>query len=265
MARLSVLFSGSSGNCTYIKCGDEAVLIDAGVSAKRITAALAANGVETDCIKGVFVTHEHIDHIDGLRVFTDCGSIPVYANAATIYAMKITKPNCVPKTAPIYELEPGGCVCFERIKVTPFATSHDAAMSVGYKVECADGRTVSYVTDLGVFSDEVFEAVKGSDAVVLEANHDIDMLRHGPYPYPLIERILSEKGHLSNVSCAAAAVRLVNFGTTRIILAHLSRENNTPALALSEVEKALADNGKEINKDYLLFAAAPKDGREYIL
>ena len=262
MARISVMFSGSSGNCTYIKYGDATVLIDAGVSAKRIYEALNKNGVDIATVKGVFVTHEHIDHISGLRVFCDRYGVPVYANEPTLSA--IEKAGCMPKKADAFPVEPGHTVEFSGMTVTPFLTSHDAAQSVGYKVKCHDGRTATYVTDTGTFDDGIFDAVKGSDTVVLEANHDIKMLQNSTYPYNTIMRILSDNGHLSNKAAAAAAVKLAQSGTTRIILAHLSLENNLPSIALSEVENALSAAGKINGKDFLLFAASAEDGREIV-
>ena len=263
MARLSVLFSSSSGNCTYIRYGDTVILIDAGASAKRLTALLEANGVSPCLVKGIFITHEHIDHVKGVRVFADKYGIPVYANAQTRIAMSL-QANSPRNTALFCPLSAGETVSFDGMDITPFSTSHDAADSSGYRIRTGDGRTASYVTDLGVFSDEVFEAVKGSDTVVLESNHDPQMLRSGPYPLSLQERILSDRGHLSNEAAAAAAVRLVETGTRRLILAHLSEQNNTPLLAAQTVSSALDKAGFANGRDYLLFVAAKEDGREYI-
>lgn len=263
MARLSVLFSGSSGNCTVIRSGDTAVLIDIGVSAKRAASMLEANGISPSVIKGIFITHEHIDHVKGLRVFADRYRIPVYTNAATAVALKLN--GNAPVGADLFRpLTAGEAVTVGSLTVTPFSTSHDASDSAGYRVETADGRIASYVTDLGVFSDTVFEAVKGSHVVVLESNHDPFMLRSGPYPPSLQERISGDRGHLSNEAAAYAAVKLVSSGTRRLILSHLSEQNNTPLLAAQTTAKALNDAGFVCERDYLLFVAAKEDGREYI-
>lgn len=262
MARLSVLYSGSSGNCTYIRYGDETVLIDAGVSAKRMFAKLVKNGVCIESIKGIFITHEHIDHVKGLRVFADKYRIKVYANKATISALRVA--GNLPSDELVYPIQPDEAISFDGIKVIAFRTSHDAAMSMGYTVCTADGRKASYVTDLGKFSPEVFSAVKGSHTVVLESNHDLHMLRTGSYPYNVKERIAGEYGHLSNDDAAKAAVSLVTNGTGRLILAHLSRDNNTSELASETVGKGLFEAGLRDNKDYLLFVASSDDGREYI-
>lgn len=262
MARLSVLYSGSSGNCTYFRYGNETVLIDAGISAKRIFAKLVKNGICVESIKGIFVTHEHIDHVKGLRVFAEKYNIKVYANKATISALRIA--GNLPREDLVYPIQPDEAVSFDGIKVIAFRTSHDAAMSMGYTVCTSDGRRASYVTDLGKFSPDVFTAVKGSHTVVLEANHDLHLLRTGPYPYNVKERIAGEYGHLSNDDAAKAAVNLVSNGTGRLILAHLSRDNNTSELAAETVCRSLSEAGLKENKDYLLYVAASDDGREYI-
>lgn len=263
MARLCVLCSSSSGNCTYVRYGETLILIDAGISAKRLEQMLAANGLSPANVCGIFITHEHSDHVGGVRVFADKYKIPVYANGATTVAMKLQ--NKAPKDASLFRpLRMGEKVAFDGMEITPFPTSHDAAESCGYRIETGDGRVASYVTDLGVFTDEVFEAVKGSHTVVLESNHDPYMLRTGPYPPHLQERILSDRGHLSNDAAASAACRLVGTGTGRIILGHLSEQNNTPLLAAQTVENALAAAGYQSGSDYLLFVAAKEDGREYI-
>lgn len=262
MARISVLFSGSKGNCTYVKYGNETILIDAGVSAKRIFAKLIKNGICLDTVKGIFITHEHIDHVKGLRVFASKYGIRVYANKATISALR--NGGNLPSDELVFPIQPNEAVAFENIRVTAFRTSHDAVMSMGYTVETSDSRKAAYVTDLGKFSPEVFEAVKGAHAVVLESNHDLHMLRTGDYPYSVKERIAGEFGHLSNDDAAKAAVSLVSNGTGRLILAHLSRDNNTCELAAETVCKGLYEAGLRENKDYLLYVAASDDGREYI-
>ena len=262
MARISVLSSGSKGNCTYVKYGDEAILIDAGVSAKRIFARLVKNGVCLDTVKGIFITHEHIDHVKGLRVFAEKYRIRVYANKATISALRNS--GNLPSEELVFPIQPNEAVSFENIKVTAFRTSHDAVMSMGYTIDTTDRRKAAYVTDLGKFSPEIFEAVKGAHVAVLESNHDIHMLRTGAYPYNVKERIAGEYGHLSNDDAMNAAVSLVSSGTRRLILAHLSQDNNTPALAAETVGKGLFDAGYIENKDYVLYVAAADDGREYI-
>lgn len=262
MARLSVLFSGSDGNCTYLRYGDNTLLIDAGVSAKRLTEQLTASGIPIASVKAILVTHEHIDHVRGLRLFAGRHNIPIYGNSATLTALR--EAGHLPETGTTVSLVPEVSCTVADMTVTPFCTSHDAAMSMGYRITTPDGRTAAYVTDLGVFTDDVFSFVGGAHTVVLECNHDKQMLLHGPYPPSLQKRVGGEKGHLSNDQAAKAAVRLVGAGTGRIVLAHVSTKNNTPRLALETVGSALATAGYVEGRDYLLFLAGKEDGREYI-
>lgn len=262
MARLSVLFSGSDGNCTYIRYGDNTLLIDAGVSAKRLTGKLEENGVPLSSVQGILITHEHIDHVRGLRVFAGKNHIPIYGNRPTLSALK--RAGNLPEEVSPRELVPGTTETIAGMIVTPFCTSHDAVMSMGYRITTPDGRTAAYVTDLGIFSDEVFQAVDGAHTVVLESNHDRNMLRHGPYPPALQERVAGVRGHLANDQAAEAAVRLIRAGTGRIILAHVSTKNNTPRLAIETVGQALAAAGSVEGRNHLLFVAGKEDGREYI-
>ena len=262
MARLSVLCSGSSGNCTYVRYGSDTVLIDAGVSARRMTKMLCDNHVDISGIKGIFITHEHTDHIKGLRTFADTYGIHTYINAAT--ADRLRESGQLPDERLVYGIENGETVKLGGLEIRSFPTSHDAAMSMGYRVTSDDGRSASYVTDLGIFSEDVLDSVKGSNMVVLESNHDMNMLRLGAYPRALKNRIAGEYGHLSNADAATAAVSLVASGTARIVLAHLSKDNNTPELAVGTVSAALSRAGMIEGRDYLLFAAGSDDGREYI-
>ncbi len=262
MARLSVLFSGSDGNCTYIRYGDQTLLIDAGVSAKRLTEKLAKKGISLSDIIGILVTHEHTDHVKGLKLFAGKNNIPVYASAPTLSVLQRT--GTLPEQTEAHPLSPGQSVCIGTMTVTPFLTDHDAAQSMGYRIQTPDGREAAYVTDLGVFTEDVFRCVCGVHTVVLESNHDPDMLRHGSYPVSLQERIAGKNGHLSNKQAAEAAVALVKTGTGRIVLAHVSTKNNTPRLALETVGRALTLAGSKEGRDHLLFVAGTEDGREYI-
>ena len=149
--------------------------------------------------------------------------------------------------------------------ISRFATSHDCEGSSGYTFLMPDGKKISVCTDLGVVTEDVRKAISGSDAVLIESNHDVDMLNKGPYPPELKMRIMSEKGHISNNACSAELVRLLNSGTKRFILGHLSQKNNTPLLALSSAEAALADKGAKNGRDYLLSVAAPSENRVTVI
>lgn len=256
VSRIYPLFSSSQGNAAFIGTPAGGILIDCGVSARRLTLALDRCEIPPDAIQGIFITHDHSDHVAGLRVFLKQHRIPVYAQPMTrqcLYSGKWLEPeqDCI---------ELSGAVQCAGIRVTPFATSHDTAQSCGYRLDMPDGRKCAVCTDLGYVSETVEAAVRGCDLVLLEANYDEKMLRLGPYPAQVKMRIASEKGHLSNDASAAAAKMLVGSGTTRLLLGHISQHNNTPALAVQTVEAGLT--GYTRGSDYLLQAAAPEtDGR----
>lgn len=252
MARFCSLFSSSSGNCTYIGDPHGGILIDCGVSAKRTAEVLTAIGVDISTIRAIFVTHEHSDHVSGVRVFASRHSIPVYASAGTLQAMEEMKMlNGKFSAAPV----PAAGMEAAGMFIRPFPLSHDARQPTGYRIETADGRSISIATDTGVVTDSILSAVSGSDLVLLESNHDIGMLQNGPYPYPLKRRILSDIGHLSNDTCAETAVQLLDSGTTRFCLAHLSHENNMRPLAYQCTRAEFDLCGAEEGSDYLLTVA----------
>lgn len=260
MARFCPLFSGSSGNSIYIGSSDGGILIDVGMNAKQTTLALDRLGIDADSIKAIFVTHEHSDHIQGLRVFASKNVINVYSSQGTLSALD--NMGVLNEKFKALDIESGVDVC--GMQVMSFRTSHDSAESVGYVIKTPDSRRIGVATDLGVMTDEVFGALSGCDLVLLESNHDIKMLENGPYPYYLKRRILSEKGHLSNKTCGETLVKLVKNGTTRFVLGHLSRENNTPDLAYQNAYSALACEGAVLGQDFLL-SVAPKCDPEKVM
>lgn len=262
MARFSSLFSSSSGNCTYIGSASGGVLIDAGVSAKQITLKLDCIGVSPADIGAIFVTHEHSDHVRGLRVFASKNHIPVYASQGTIEALKAS--GTANGSFEILPIDTSGIECNGQL-IVPFKTSHDSAESNGYVVTTSDDRKLAVATDTGVITDEMKRAVMGCDLILAESNHDVGMLRNGSYPYMLKRRILSDIGHLSNVDCSKFITELVQNGTTRIILGHLSKENNIPELAYQTSKSALDCAGAVQFKDYILKVAGGVDVETVVL
>ena len=250
------LFSSSKGNSALFRYQNECILIDAGVSARALDASLHMLGASLREVKAVFVTHEHSDHIKGLEMIARHFRIPIYAPYLCCRFIRAKYPS----TAGLLRVLDGP-VEASPFLLRPFPTPHDAEDSVCYRVE-AGNAAVGYATDIGHLTADIGRCVLGCDAVVLESNHDIDMLKNGGYPLPLKKRILGEYGHLSNRTCATALPRLVESGVRRVVLAHLSPENNRPALAYSESRGALAAKsisvaGESVSADVSLAVASP--------
>ncbi len=245
------LASGSKGNCVYVRLGEDELLTDAGTSCKRICDAL--KGLDTDItrIKAIFITHEHSDHVAALETISKKYAIPIHFTEASAAAhLRSAKTEHTAQSAvihpPIYTETVGALV------VRSFVTPHDSASSVGFVV--SDGtaeHTLALATDIGCVTDEVCDALIGVENVILESNHDENMLLCGSYPYERKRRILSNSGHLSNEAAAAFISRLAASGTKRILLAHLSQENNLPELAYHAALCVLQDT------DISLSVAAP--------
>lgn len=255
MAKYCSLFSGSSGNCTYLATPSGGILVDAGVSAKRIREALSARGVDPASLKAIFITHEHTDHIAGLKVLLKQFSLPIYATRGTLDAL--IEKDALPSGTIAYVMD--GSVEAADMRVTAFATPHDSAESCGYRITFPDERSAAVATDMGILTAEVCEAIAGCDLVHIESNHDVRMLECGPYPYSLKRRVLGRGGHLSNEVCASLLPSLLQSGTTRFVLSHLSRENNDPALAQRVSQNALESVGAVIGNDCLLAVAPPQN------
>ncbi|MBR3932888.1 MAG: MBL fold metallo-hydrolase [Clostridia bacterium] len=260
MTKFLTLYSSSSGNCVLVSNDDTNILIDAGVSASKICTVLNEAGVDPDQIDAIFVTHEHSDHICGIRVLTKKYNIPVYANASTMEHVLKAAPTIAPGNAHI--ISSSNVYTVRSMKVKPFVTPHDSASSVGYVIE-SDDKKYAVATDTGCITKAMLGNMAGCEAVVIEANHDEEMLKNGPYPYMLKKRILSDQGHLSNKNCAWLATQLAIWGTKRILLGHLSEQNNTPKKAFECVEKSLSSNGFKVGSDVVL-KVAPKDEICYI-
>ncbi len=244
------LYSGSSGNCTFVGGGKTNLLIDAGLTGKKIQEALRQIDVSPCDINGIVITHEHDDHIKAAGILSRRFNIPIYANTNTWEAMSNKIGDVSEKNIKVFD----GYYPFEigDITVIPFPIPHDAAKPCGYSL-IHGKKKATIATDIGYASDIVKNNIKNSDVVLLEANHDVEMLKVGPYPYPLKLRILSDTGHLSNADAGKTIIDVMGYGIKTVILGHLSKVNNYPGLAfrtvISELEMEGIKDGKDINID----------------
>ena len=254
--KLCSLASGSSGNCIYVGSESEGILIDCGVSGKEILGNLKDIGVCTSTIKGILVTHEHSDHIRSIGILSRKLDVPIYANDKTwsSFADGIGKV----KAENIKTFRTGEEFEIGSIGIRPFNIPHDAVEPVGYCFYI-NGKKISLATDLGFFSDEVKENIKTSDLVLLESNHDVEMVKVCQYPYFLKRRILGNHGHLSNESAGEAVYELLNTGVTDVLLGHLSKENNFPELAYETVKGVLEKKLVKVGED-IKISVAPRSG-----
>ena len=240
---LCSIASGSSGNCICAGSDDCHVLIDAGISGKRIEEGLNSIDLKTAGIQGILITHEHIDHIGGLGVIARKYGIWIYATKGTIDAVLHTKSIGKIDEDLFRAIEPEVDFTIGDLVVEPIAVSHDAADPVAYKIRQQD-KVMAVMTDLGTYDEHIVEKLRNLDALLLEANHDVRMLQAGTYPYPLKQRILGEKGHLSTEMSGQLLGQVLHDNFKHVILGHLSKENNFPDLAYETVrlEIELGDN-----------------------
>ena len=231
--------SGSSGNCSLVFTENTAILIDAGITLRRLQDELKKLNLTINDVGGIVVTHEHSDHVKNLCLFSKY--IPVYCHPYTHIEI-FNKYNDVDKLANVEDYMEGFTI--GDIDVKPFETPHDANYPLGYSFT-SQGKKFSLATDMGVIEDNVFEAIKDSDAILLESNHDVKMLKSGPYPQWLKNRVIGKRGHLSNTDCArfACMIKKENPNLKELILGHISKENNIPMLALETVKSALSKEG----------------------
>ena len=233
--QITVLASGSTGNCSLITEGSTRILVDAGISCKRIKTGLNEIGVSPGELDAILITHDHVDHVSGLRVFEKNFSVPLYTTLPVIHALEqsgLALGSLYNEFAAGEAFEIGG------VSIRPFHVPHDAADCSGFRLT-GDSAVLGYATDIGCITDEIVQGLAGSDLALIEANHDVQMLKQGPYPYYLKQRILSSNGHLSNESCAHLAGILQEQGTRRFVLGHLSQQNNEPMIARRTVQKSL--------------------------
>lgn len=244
--QVAMLASGSKGNAALISSGSQNFLVDIGISCRMLDQRLKAIGLQASELDGVFITHEHTDHVKGLATFTRKYTVPVYSSERTWQAILNKNSQLERRSCRIIkgEIDCGG------VKVRSFATSHDAADPHGYSFACA-GSQCTYITDTGFVTDTVRQEAAGADTLILEANHDIEMLKNGSYPLLLKQRILSTRGHLSNESAGWLLAGLPQL-PENIILAHLSEENNLPHLAIDTVRRIFEGCGRSLDSRLLV-------------
>ena len=239
--QICTLYSGSKGNAAFLRLADTKLLIDAGKSARCLCKSLQDVGTDIENIRAILLTHEHTDHTAALDVLLKHYPLPVHIPRASADKMAKTAPehvkSCLVPHPPAFFGE------IEGVSFTSFPTPHDSAASVGYRFSFEENgvaHTVGYATDIGHLSRELLEGLRGCEMAVIESNHDVEMLMTGPYPYDLKRRILSRHGHLSNADGASLATELVKDGAKRLLLAHLSEQNNEPGLVYEELSATLA-------------------------
>ncbi len=262
MAKFFTIASGSSGNSSFVGFENEGILIDFGISCRGVTSSLKTRGIDPHSISGILITHEHIDHVRGLTVFLNQHKIPVYASAPVL--KYLTESGIVKSDSVLKEIDEHGEI-IGKMFVKPFKTSHDSVGSLGYSIITPDEHRISVCTDTGYITDEAREHLIGSEVVLIESNYDKGMLDSGPYPYHLKRRIKGPQGHLSNIECAAFLSELVKSGTTHIILGHISKENNSPEIALETCVSELSLSGFRKDHDYVIFPAPRNELSENIL
>lgn len=233
--RLCSIASGSSGNCIYVGSDATHLLIDAGISGKRIEEGAALLGLKLTQIDAVFITHEHADHISGLGVLARKYGIPIYATQGTIQAVKKTVSLGQIDDSLFHSIHADEKCMVKDMALYPIQTSHDAAEPVAYRIS-HDKKKIGIITDLGCYNDYTVACLQDLDVLYLEANHDVHMLQAGPYPYYLKQRILSDRGHLSNEASGQLLGRLLNDHMQAVMLGHLSKDNNLPELAYETVK-----------------------------
>ena len=255
--RFASFASGSSGNCSVLSCGQTHLMIDAGISNKKIETRLAEAGLVPSDITGICVTHEHIDHIAGLRVFLKKHPTELYATEGTLKGIEERFPGEV-DTSLFRVIEPDHEFAVGDLSVTPFAVEHDAADPCSFRV--TDGASsFGLATDLGNYSSYTVRNLSGLDFLVLEANHDVRMLELGPYPYPLKRRIMSDLGHLSNEAAGDLLAEVLNEKMNTLLLCHLSKENNYPDLARAAVRVEAGEQTDPERLAGLDIVSAPRD------
>lgn len=262
--RMCSIASGSSGNCIYVGSDQTHLLVDTGISKKRVEEGLSALDIKGDEVNGILITHEHVDHIQGLGVFSRKYHIPIYGTRGTIEGIRQSRSVGVIDDDLFHVIEPDTAFTIGDVSVHPFHISHDANEPCGFRVE--DGKhRVAVATDMGCYDQYTVKALSGLDALLLEANHDVHMLEVGGYPYHLKQRILGERGHLSNETSGRLLCDILHDGMKAIMLGHLSKENNYDDLAFETVKLEVTLSDVPYRGDDLPMFVANRNGVSKIL
>ena len=262
--RMCSIASGSSGNCIYVGSDNTHLLIDTGISKKKIDEGLAELGLTGEDISGILITHEHSDHIQGLGVFCRKYEVPVYATKGTLIGIQNYKSLGKMPEGLYREIRKNESFEIGDLLVKPFEISHDANEPSGFRIEKED-KSVAVATDLGKFDDYTIENLKNLNGIVLEANHDVHMLEVGPYPYYLKQRVLGNHGHLSNELSGRLLCNILHDKLKFIMLGHLSKENNFPELAYETVKLEVTMGDTPFNGEEIPLMVAKRDSISEIL
>lgn len=252
--RLCPIASGSSGNCTIIEAGQKRLLVDIGISGKKVVAGLEQIDIDPASIDGILITHEHSDHIKGIGIYSRKYHVPIYATQKAWDKLLGDKMIGAVKEENIKVIEKENYLIMDDLKILPYGIYHDAVDPVGYIFEYAD-KKIALTTDIGTIDDRILNFLEGVDGLLLEFNHDIRMLEAGTYPFPLKRRILSDVGHLNNDAAAQALVDIYHPGLKWVVLGHLSKDNNVPDLAYITAKQALETANVQVGEDIEVFVA----------
>lgn len=256
--KLCSIASGSSGNCIYVGSDHTHIIIDAGISKKKIEEGLGKIGISGEELDGILVTHEHSDHIQGLGVFSRKYKVPIYATAGTICGIENYKSLGKMPEGLFHSIKADEEFSLGELTIKPFAISHDAIEPTGYRIE-KNQKSVAVATDLGNYDKYIVEKLKDVNALVLEANHDVHMVEVGPYPYPLKRRVLGEQGHLSNELSGRLLCDILHDDLQCVMLGHLSKENNYESLAYETVKLEVTLGHNKYKGDDIHIVVAKRD------
>jgi phosphoribosyl 1,2-cyclic phosphodiesterase len=251
--KVHILASGSKGNAAYAEIDGVRLIVDVGISARRLKEKLSEIEVAPESLDGILITHEHRDHINGLATFCKNYSVPIYSRAATFAAM-----YCYDKLPQENLQAIKDSFSVKNLHIEAFNISHDAADPVGYNIYSRSGKKFTLATDLGFVTSSVQAAIDNTDVLVLEANHDINMLKRGSYPFSLKQRILGNRGHLSNEEAAWTLVRMKRPQKMKVVLAHLSEDNNRPEIASETIKSIIEGQGIDARAVEIMLAAQGK-------